>query len=107
APAPIGKVPFQWIIRRLASGFYLDSDALYTDDGNALTLTDVAPNISLVTGGTHNTLIVATNTYLVAFEAPGDDGQSQAAIALARSTPLCSITRMPRAISSRTCRMRS
>jgi glyoxylase-like metal-dependent hydrolase (beta-lactamase superfamily II) len=77
-------VPYQWIIRRLGSGFYLDSEALYTDDGNALTLTDVAPNISLVTGGTHNTLIVATNTYLVAFEAPGDDGQSQAAIALAK-----------------------
>ena len=84
AAAPIGKTPYQWIIRRLASGFYLDSDALYTDDGNALSLMDVAPNISLVTGGTHNTLIVATNTYLVAFEAPGDDGQSQAAIALAK-----------------------
>ncbi len=83
-PAPIGKAPYQWIIRRLASGFYLDSDALYTDDGNALTMTEIAPNISQVTGGTHNTLIVATNTYLVAFEAPGDDGQSQAIIAMAK-----------------------
>lgn len=82
--APIGKVPYQWIIRRMASGFYQDSDALYTDDGNALALMEVAPNISIVTGSTHNTLIVATNTYLVAFEAPGDDGQSQAVIALAK-----------------------
>jgi glyoxylase-like metal-dependent hydrolase (beta-lactamase superfamily II) len=40
-------------------------------------LVDIAPNISHVTGGSHNTLIVATNDYLVAFDAPGDDGQSQ------------------------------
>jgi glyoxylase-like metal-dependent hydrolase (beta-lactamase superfamily II) len=86
APKPVGieKPPYQWILRRLASGFFLDSDALYTDDGGALALTDVAPNISLVTGGTHNTLFVATNTYLVAFDAPGDDGQSKIAIDLAK-----------------------
>ena len=83
-PADIGKVPYQWVLRRLASGFYLDSDALYTDDGGNLQLTDVAPNISLVTGSTHNTLIVATNDSLVAFEAPGDDGQSLATIDLAK-----------------------
>ena len=75
--AALGKVPYQWIIRRLASGFYLDSDALYTDDGATLALTDVGPNISMVTGGSHNTLVVATNNSLVAFDAPGDDGLSQ------------------------------
>jgi glyoxylase-like metal-dependent hydrolase (beta-lactamase superfamily II) len=83
-PAPIGTVPYQWVLRRLATGFYLDSDALYTDDGGSLKLTDVAPNVSLVTGGSHNTLIVATNSYLVAFEAPGHDGQSKIAIDLAK-----------------------
>jgi len=83
-PAPLGKPPYQWILRRLASGFFTDADNLYTDDDAALTLTDVAPNISLVTGGTHNTLIVATNNYLVAFDAPGDDAQSQIAIDLAK-----------------------
>ena len=76
-PAPVDKVPYQWVLRRLASGFYLDSDALYTDDGNSLQLADIGPNIAMVTGSTHNTVIVATNAYLVAFEAPGDDGQSQ------------------------------
>lgn len=75
-PAAAEKTPFQWIIRRLASGFYLDSDALHMDDGSTLALTDVGPNISLVTGGSHNTLIVATNDSLVAFDAPGDDGLS-------------------------------
>ena len=82
-PAAVTKPPYQWILRRLASGFFLDSDALYTDEGGSLTLTDVAPNVSQVTGSTHNTLIVATNTYLVAFDSPGDDGQSQIAIDLA------------------------
>ena len=76
-PAALNKTPYQWVIRRLATGFYLDSDAQYADDGKSLQLVDVAPNISHVTGGSHNTLIVATNDYLVAFDAPGDDGLSQ------------------------------
>jgi glyoxylase-like metal-dependent hydrolase (beta-lactamase superfamily II) len=75
-PAAAEKTPFQWIIRRLANGFYLDSDALYMEEGSTLALTDVGPNISLVTGGSHNALIVATNDSLVAFDAPGDDGLS-------------------------------
>ena len=49
-PAAAEKTPFQWILRRLASGFYLDSDALYMDEGSTLALTDVGPNISLVSG---------------------------------------------------------
>jgi glyoxylase-like metal-dependent hydrolase (beta-lactamase superfamily II) len=75
-PAAADKTPFQWILRRLASGFYLDSDALHMDDGGTLALTDVGPNISEVTGGSHNALIVATNDSLVLFDAPGDDGLS-------------------------------
>lgn len=85
APAPVGKVPYQWVMLRLASGFFTDADSLYTDEGGSLTLVDAGPNMSLVTGGTHNTLIVATNTYLVAFDAPGDDGQSKLAIDLAKA----------------------
>ncbi len=81
--APIAKTPFQWVMRRVASGFFLDSDNLYTDDGGMLALTDIAPNVSMVTGSSHNTLFVATNTYLVAFDSPGDDLQSQMAINLA------------------------
>jgi glyoxylase-like metal-dependent hydrolase (beta-lactamase superfamily II) len=75
-PAAAGKTPFQWILRRLASGFYLDSDALHMDEGRTLALTDVGPNISQVTGGSHNALIVATNDSLVVFDAPGDDSLS-------------------------------
>ena len=76
-PAAMGKVPYQWVIRRLSNGFYLDSDAVYSDVGDTLKLTDIGPNITMATGATHNTLIVATDKYLVAFEAPIDDGLSQ------------------------------
>jgi hypothetical protein len=76
-PAELGKVPYQWVIRRLANGFYLDTDAVYSDGGDTLKLTDIAPNITMATGATHNTMIVATDKYLVAFEAPIDDGLSQ------------------------------
>ena len=83
APAPIGKVPFQWVLRRMGNGFYLDSDALYTDEGQNLHLVDIGPNISMVQGGSHNVLIVASDNYLTAFDAPGDDGMSNQVIQMA------------------------
>jgi hypothetical protein len=76
-PADMGKVPYQWVIRRLANGFYLDTDSVYSDQGDTLKLTDIGPNLTIATGATHNTLIVATDKYLVAFETPIDDGLSQ------------------------------
>jgi glyoxylase-like metal-dependent hydrolase (beta-lactamase superfamily II) len=83
-PAAVDKVRYQWILRRLGNGYYLDSDAMYTDDGGALKIQEVAPNISFVNGGSHNTLIVATSDGLIAFEAPGDDGQSKIVMDLAQ-----------------------
>jgi glyoxylase-like metal-dependent hydrolase (beta-lactamase superfamily II) len=83
-PAPVDKVRWQWILRRMGNGFYLDSDAYYTDDGGSLKIQDVGPNISFVNGGSHNTLIVATNDGLIAVEAPGDDGQSKIVMDLAQ-----------------------
>jgi hypothetical protein len=61
----------------MGNGFYLDTDAYYTADGGSLKIQDIGPNISFVNGGSHNTLIVATNDGLIAVEAPGDDGQSK------------------------------
>jgi glyoxylase-like metal-dependent hydrolase (beta-lactamase superfamily II) len=83
-PAAPNATPFQWIIRRQFVGFYFDSDALYTDDGDALKIFDIGPNISQVRGGTHNTIFIATDKYLVAVEAPNDDGQSIQSINLAK-----------------------
>ena len=75
-PAPARATPYQWIIRRQFSGFYYDSDKKYTDDLDELRLVDVAQNVSQTQGGTHNTLFIATNSYLIAVEAPNDDGQA-------------------------------
>jgi hypothetical protein len=83
-PAAPDKTPFQWIIRRQFAGFYFDSDAMYTDDGDSLKLVDVGPNISQVRGGTHNTIFIATDKYLIAVESPNDDGQSVQSIDMAK-----------------------
>jgi glyoxylase-like metal-dependent hydrolase (beta-lactamase superfamily II) len=83
-PAPANATPYQWIIRRQFSGFYYDSDAKYTDDLDSLKLVDVATNVSQTQGGTHNTLFIATNTYLIAIEAPNDDGQAILSIDMAK-----------------------
>ena len=56
-PAAMGKVPYQWVIRRLSNGFYLDTDAVYSDEGDTLKLTDIGPNITMATGASHNTLL--------------------------------------------------
>jgi glyoxylase-like metal-dependent hydrolase (beta-lactamase superfamily II) len=83
-PAPANTTPFQWIIRRQFTGFYYDSDAKYTDDLDNLKLVDVASNVGQTQGGTHNTLFIATNTYLIAVEAPNDDGQAIQSIDMAK-----------------------
>lgn len=83
-PADPKITPFQWIIRRGGSGFYYDADASYVDDGDQMRWMDIAPNVGLAMGNTHNTVFIATNTYLIAFEAPNDDGQAKGAIALAK-----------------------
>ena len=83
-PAPANATPFQWIIRRQYTGFYYDSDKKYTDDRDELRLVDVAPNVSQTQGGTHNTLFIATNNYLIAVEAPNDDGQAIQSLDMAK-----------------------
>jgi glyoxylase-like metal-dependent hydrolase (beta-lactamase superfamily II) len=83
-PVPESVTPFQWIIRRQFLGFYYDSDAMYTDDADSLRLDDIGPNISQTQGGTHNTIFIATNSYLIAVEAPNDDGQSIQSIDMAK-----------------------
>jgi glyoxylase-like metal-dependent hydrolase (beta-lactamase superfamily II) len=84
APAPVDKVKWQWVLRRMGNGFYFDSDAYYTDEGGSLKIQEVAPNISFVNGGSHNSLIIATDDGLIAVEAPGDDGMSKIVMDLAQ-----------------------
>ncbi len=67
-----GDVPYQWVLRRQFIGVYLDSDAMTYDpkSGPGPHLVDLAPGISQMVGGTHNSLIVEMDTFLVSFDTP-------------------------------------
>ena len=75
--------PFHWAIRRQFSAFYFDSDTMYGDDGDKATMADIAPGISETQGFTHNTVFIDMGPYLIAMEAPNDDGESIISLALA------------------------
>src|SRR5712692_8328117 len=88
APAPAkANVPYQWVIRRQYLGVYLDSDKIYFDPQAvpSLRLVDLAPGVQQVVGGTHNSLVVEMPTYLVVFDAPVNEGQSQWTIDAAKA----------------------
>jgi glyoxylase-like metal-dependent hydrolase (beta-lactamase superfamily II) len=81
-------VPYQWVIRRQYIGTYLDSSKVSFDpeaSPGGLRLEDVAPGVSQVRGGTHNSLIVEMKDYLIVFDAPIGEAQSQWTIEAART----------------------
>ena len=73
-----GNVPWQWVIRRQFIGLYLDSDNTSYDlrGSPGLRLQDIAPGVSLVQGGTHNSLVVEMSDHLIVVDAPIGDAQS-------------------------------
>lgn len=75
----------QWIIRRQFIGNLLDSDAMFFDGSavNGLTATDLAPGVVHVTGGTHNTMLVEMDKFVVVFDAPIGERMSKATMELA------------------------
>ena len=83
-PPATANVPYQWIVRRLASGFFLDSDMVFVPEGGSLKLVELAPNVQHVVGGTHNNLIVNMKDGVVVFDAPINDAQSRWVINAAR-----------------------
>jgi glyoxylase-like metal-dependent hydrolase (beta-lactamase superfamily II) len=84
-PPASGHVPYQWILRRLNIGFFLDSDQVFVPPGGSLKLVELAPNVQEVVGGSHNSLIVALKDGLVAIDAPINDDQSHWTMEAARS----------------------
>ncbi|HEU4439608.1 MAG TPA: MBL fold metallo-hydrolase, partial [Methylomirabilota bacterium] len=79
APKPATeRVPYQWVIRRQFIGAYLDSDAPSYDTraSPGLRLVELGPGVQHVVGGSHNSLIVAMKDYLIVFDAPVSDWQS-------------------------------
>lgn len=88
APKPaVGAVPYQWVLRRQHLGVYLDSDGIGHDAaaGAKLSLNEIAPGVSQTQGGSHNTLIVELDKFLVAFDAPIGESQAQWTIEAARA----------------------
>ena len=84
ASPPAADAPYQWVLRRIFLGRFLDSDKVYFPEGGGFKLSELAPNVQHVVGGTANNLIVAMKDGLVIFDAPVDEGQSRATIALAK-----------------------
>jgi glyoxylase-like metal-dependent hydrolase (beta-lactamase superfamily II) len=77
--------PYQWVLRRMFLGRFLDSDNVYYPEGGGLKLTELAPNVQHVVGGTHNSLIVAMKDGIVVFDAPIGEGQSHWVIDAAKA----------------------
>jgi glyoxylase-like metal-dependent hydrolase (beta-lactamase superfamily II) len=87
-PAPVragaakpatGYVPYQWVLRRQYIGTYLDSENVSYDakaSPAGLRLQDIAPGVTHLVGGSHNSMIVEMSDFLVVFDAPVSDAQS-------------------------------
>ena len=84
-PASTNNVPYQWVIRRLNFGRFLDSDDVFVPQGGSLKLTELAPNVQHVTGGSHNGLVVGMKDGVVVFDAPVSDGQARWTIDAAKA----------------------
>lgn len=81
-----GSVPYQWVIRRLFLGRFLDSNAVnYPSPATGLKLVELSPNVQFVTGGSHNSLIVARKDDLIVFDAPINEWQSRWTIDAAKA----------------------
>ena len=78
--------PYQWVLRRMFLGRFLDSDKVYYPGGRRLPARlSWRPTCSRCVGGGANNLIVAMKDGLVIFDAPVDEGQSRWVIDAAKA----------------------
>jgi Metallo-beta-lactamase superfamily len=84
-PPATANVPYQWIIRRLFLGRYVDSDDIYFPAGGSFAMQELAPNVQYIQGAGARNLVVNMKDGLVVFDAPTDNGQSQAALNLMKA----------------------
>src|SRR5215831_15793139 len=85
AKTAASDAPYQWVLRRIFLGRFLDSDKIYFPENGGFKLVELAPNVQHVVGGSANNLIVAMKDGLVIFDAPVDDGQSRWVIDAAKA----------------------
>ena len=84
-PPATENVPYQWVLRRIAMGRFLDSDQVFVATGGSLKLNELAPNIQHVVGGTHNSLMVNLKDGVLVIDAPINDAQSRWTIDAAKA----------------------
>jgi glyoxylase-like metal-dependent hydrolase (beta-lactamase superfamily II) len=82
-----GNVPYQWVLRRQYIGVYMDSDnpSYDTKGSQGLRLQQVATGVFQVQGGTHHSLVVEMSDFLVVFDAPVTDAQSNWLVGAAKA----------------------
>lgn len=85
AKAAAKDAPFQWVLRRMFLGRFLDSDKVYYPENGGFKLVELAPNVQHVVGGSANNLIVAMKDGIVIIDAPVDGGQSRWVIDAAKA----------------------
>jgi hypothetical protein len=79
------SVPYQWVIRRLLLGRFLDSDKVVVPANGDFRQVELAPHVLQVIGGTANNLVVEMKDGLVIFDAPCCAEQSRAVIEAAKA----------------------
>src|SRR6185436_7752533 len=87
AKAATGNIHYQWVLRRQFIGTYVDSENVSFDTraASGLRLVELAPGVQHQVGGSHNSLIVEMSSYLIVFDAPVTDGQSNWTLAAAQA----------------------
>jgi glyoxylase-like metal-dependent hydrolase (beta-lactamase superfamily II) len=80
-------VPYQWVIRRQFIGTYLDSDVPSYDARatSGLRMVELSTGVFHVVGGSHHSLLVEMRDYLIVFDAPVSDGQSNGVLGAAKA----------------------
>jgi len=79
------NVPYQWVIRRLLLGRFLDSDKVVVPANGDFRTAELGPHVLQVMGGSANNLVVEMKDGLVIFDAPCCAEQSRGVIAAAKA----------------------
>lgn len=84
-PPATANVPYQWVLRRLALGRFLDQDTIFYPAAAPPKTVELAPNVQQVITGTANNLIVNLKDGLAIFDAPYGEAQSKYVIEQAKA----------------------
>ncbi len=79
-----GDVPYQWVLRRIALGRFVDADTLFYAQNAPPKIAELGPDVVQVVTGSHNNLIVNMKDGLAIFDAPEGEAQSKFVIDAAK-----------------------